>query len=260
MRLAAAILLAAAGGAFAQAPPRPAFDAFEVAVIKPAVQEPGRFIKMQSAHRFYAKGHTLKTLICAAYNVTPAAISGGPPWIDSERYDILAGTPGEVRPNLDEQMSMLRTLLTDRFKLSFERPRKIMSVYTLTVAKDGAKLKESTAPPDALPELINVVYPDHITLPARNATMAQFASLLQRGVLDRPVLDQTGLPGRYDFDLEWTQDESQFGGLLPRVERTDTSKPGLYTAMQEQLGLKLQPAKGPVDTIAVLRAEHPSEN
>jgi uncharacterized protein (TIGR03435 family) len=248
-------MLGAAVLAFAQKP-----DAFEVATIKLADPGPGRFMKMQSTHRFYAKGHTLKTLICGAYNLTPRAVSGGPGWIDSERYDIVAGTPGEGRPNLDEQMAMLRKLLSDRFQLTFHREEKQMSIYSITVAKGGSKLKESALPADGLPELINVVYPDHIKLPARNATIAQFASMMQRGVLDLPVVDQTGLTGRYDFDLEWAPDESQFGGQLRRATNPDESRPSLFAAMQEQLGLKMQTAKGPVSAIVVDRAERPSEN
>lgn len=118
-RLAVAALMAA--GLLAQAPVRrPAFDAFEVATIKPANPETrGRFIRMQTAQQFVARNHAVKTLIAAAYNLSLRAISGGPDWIDTERYDILAKTPGEVRPNLEEQMAMLRKLLEERFQLKF---------------------------------------------------------------------------------------------------------------------------------------------
>jgi len=116
LRLAAAVLLAS--GVFAQSPPtRPAFDEFEVATIKPTDLglQAGRFMRMQTAHQFVARNFALRGLVAAAYNLTPRAISGGPAWIDSERFDILAEAPGDVRPNLDEQMSMLRKLLIDRF-------------------------------------------------------------------------------------------------------------------------------------------------
>jgi uncharacterized protein (TIGR03435 family) len=120
---------------------RPKFDAFEVAAIKPTAPDwsGGRFIRMQSAHQFVARNHALKTLIAAAYNVSPKAISGGPSWIDSDHYDILAKAPGEVRPNLEEQMSMLRKLLADRFKLTFHREQKDMPIYALTVGKERPK-------------------------------------------------------------------------------------------------------------------------
>ncbi len=244
--------------------PRPAFDAFEVATIKPADPDyKGRFIRMQSAHQFVARNHALKTLIAAAYNISPKAIAGGPAWIESEHFDILAKAPGEVRPNLDEQMAMLRRLLTDRFKLAFHREEKDMSIFTLTVAKNGPKLKESAAsadaPPEGAPPLIFVIYPERVHLPARNATMAELASVMQRAALDRPVIDKTGLSGRYDFDLEWTPDDSQFGGSLGKPPASE-SKPGLFTALQQQLGLRMVATNGPVETIVVDRAERPSDN
>jgi len=258
----AVLVVIAVCGMLAQSPAgRPAFDAFEVATIKPAGPEVGRFIRMQSAHRFFAKNHTLKSLIGAAYNLTPRAISGGPAWVDSDRYDILAGTPGEVRPNPEEQMSMLRVRLADRFRLSFHRERKELPIYALTVAKGGSRLKDSKGTPDGLPDLVNVVFSDHILLPARNATMAQFAWMMQRAVVDRPVVDRTGLTGRYDFDLEWAHDETQFGGQLNRTASGDGPvRPDLFAAMRDQLGLRLEATKGPVDVFVIDRAERPSEN
>jgi uncharacterized protein (TIGR03435 family) len=261
---AVALLAVAAIPIFAQAQPaRPAFEAFEVATIKPAVDSPGRYIRMQSVNRFYAKGFTLKALVAAAYSLTPLAISGGAAWTDSGRYDILASTPGDIQPNLDEQMSMLRKLLTDRFQLTFHRESKELPVFAITAAKDGPKLKPSAAPPGTLPELINVIYPEekggvHVMLPARNATMMQFAAMMQRAVLDRAVVDNTGLSGTYDFDLEWTPDEGQFGGQMPRS--VESTKPSLFTAMQEQLGLRLEATRGPVQALVIDRVERPSEN
>jgi uncharacterized protein (TIGR03435 family) len=250
---------------FAQPPAsRAKSDAFEVATIKPAaIDSPGRYIRMQSVNRFYAKGFTLNALVAAAYSLSPRAISGGAPWTDADRYDILASTPGEAQPNLDEQMAMLRRLLTDRFQLAFHRESKELPVFAITVAKAGSKLKPSAAPPGTLPELINVIYPEekggvHVMLPARNATIVQFAAMMQRTVLDRSVVDQTGLPGTYDFDLEWTPDENQFGGSLPRS--VESTKPSLFVAMQEQLGLRLEATRGPVQSLVIDRVERPSED
>jgi uncharacterized protein (TIGR03435 family) len=168
---------------------------FEVATIKPMPPDfRARYYTMQGAHQFVAKGYTVRFLVSAAYNLPPRAISGGPAWIDVERYDILASTPGDTRPNLEQQMAMVRTLLAERFNLKFHTAPKEFPVYVLTVAKSGSKLKE-TATPDAQPMFTSTVYPgDRIVLPARNLTMSQFASTLQRAILDRPVLDKTGLP------------------------------------------------------------------
>jgi len=120
-------LLIVASGMFAQSPaPRPKSDEFEVATIKPTPPDPGgRWIRMQSTHQFAAKNHALKTLLAAAYNLSLQAISGGPAWVDSDRYDIVAKAPGEARPNLDEQMAMLRKLLAERFKLILHREQRI---------------------------------------------------------------------------------------------------------------------------------------
>jgi uncharacterized protein (TIGR03435 family) len=158
-------------------------------------------------------------------------------------------------------MRMLRKLLEERFHLTFHRERKEMPIYALTVAKGGPKLKEATvAPggPEGPPPLVFVLSPDGVTLPGRYASMAEFASVFQRAALDRPVVDRTGLTGRYDFDLEWTQDESQFGGALKAPEIP--TKPDLFAALQQELGLKLEATRGPVEAIVIDRAERPSEN
>ena len=246
-----------------QIPARPQFDEFEVATVKPTGPEPGgRWIRMQSADHFAAHNHAVRTLIAAAYDLSPQAVSGGPAWVDSDRWDILAKTPGQVRPNLEEQMAMLRQLLRARFQLAFHRQPKEFSIYTLTVAKGGAKLRGSTVSPDAAPDgpppLIFILSPAVVRLPARYTTMAEFASVLQRSPLDRPVVDQTGLSGRYDFELEFAPDENLWGGILPRPENSD--KPGLFKAIQEQLGLRLEATKGPVEALLIDHIERPSEN
>lgn len=256
-----ALVLATSGSLAQTPPPRPKFDAFEVATVKPVLSDAkaSRFIKMQGTNRFVEKDYTLKLLIAAAYDLNPRTISGGPGWIDSEHYDILAVTPGEIRPTRDEQMLMLRNLLTERFRLAFHREQKEFSIYTLSVAKGGPKLKASTAPPDDPAALISTVYPQHMLLPARNASMGELASLMQRAILDRPVVDKTGLSGKYDFDLNWAPDETQFGGDVP-TPSTETPAAPLFRAIQEQLGLKLEATRGPVAALVVDKAERPSAN
>lgn len=254
-------------GIFAQSPapspaaPRPKFDIFEVATIKPVESgaKSGRYITMQGVNRFVEKDYTLKLLIAAAYNLNPRTISGGPSWIESDHYDILAITPGEVLPTRDEQMSMLRSLLTDRFKLSFHREPKVFSIYQLEISRSGPKLKETAVPNDPPTVGPGVVYPQRIVLPARNASMGDLASLLQRAILDRPVVDKTGLSERYDFDLEWAPDETQFGGDVPSASADAPSAP-LFSAIQQQLGLRLVATRGPVEALVVDKAERPSAN
>jgi uncharacterized protein (TIGR03435 family) len=239
--------------------------AFEVATIKPVESDAkkGRYIVMQGVNRFVEKDYTLKLLIAAAYDLNPEAISGGPAWMESDHYDILALTPGDQRPGHEQQMAMLRTLLANRFGLAFHREPRVFSIYALGLAKGGAKLgsglKPSTVAATDPPQLISTVYPQKMVLPARNATMAEFVSLLQRAVLDRPVVDRTGLTGRYDFDLTWAPDETQFGGEVP-VAPADAQNPPFFTAIEQQLGLRLEATRGPIEALVVDRVQRPSAN
>ncbi|RXH56971.1 TIGR03435 family protein [Granulicella sibirica] len=246
----------------AQAPEeKPVENAFEVATVKPVAsdKQSGRYIKMDGDHRFVEKDYTLKLLIAAAYDISPKTISGGPSWVDSEHYDILALTPGDGRPSRDQQMAMLRTLLTERFKLGFHREEKEFAIYVLGVAKSGPKMKPSTGDPGAPAALVSTVYPNKVTLPARNASMPEFASLLRRAVMDRPVVDKTGLAGKFDFDLSWAPDDTQFGGDMPPMP-ADVAVPPLFVAMQEQLGLTLLATHGPLQALVIDQAEKPSAN
>jgi uncharacterized protein (TIGR03435 family) len=135
----------------------------------------------------------------------------------------------------------------------------VFSIYALEIAKNGPTLKESTASPDDPAKLINVVYRKKIVLPARNATMSEFASVMQRAILDRPVVDKTGLSGRYDFDLTWAPDETQFGGEV-RPAPEDAPSPPFFEAVQQQLGLRLEATRGPVEALVVDNVDRPSEN
>lgn len=235
--------------------------AFEVATIKPVESNPksARYIVMQGPHRFVEKDYTLKLLIAAAYNLNPKAVGGGPAWIESDHFDILALTPGEAQPTHDQQMAMLRTLLADRFKLAFHREPKVFSIYVLEIARGGSKLKPSTAEATEQPALISTVYPQRIVLPARNASISDFVSVMQRAILDRPVIDRTGLSGRFDFNLEWAPDESEFGGDVGAAP-SDAPIAPFFTAIQQQLGLRLEATRGPIETIVIDHAEHPTAN
>jgi uncharacterized protein (TIGR03435 family) len=254
-------VLLAGGGVCAQVPGQSAntTPTFEVATIKPVQSDvkASRFITMQGTNRFVAKDYTLKLLIAAAYNLSPKTISGGPEWVDTDHYDIVALTPGDTRPTQPEQMTMLRALLADRFKLTFHRQEKVFSIYLLKVGKGGPKLKESIAPASDPAQLISTVYPQHMHLPARNATMGDFAALLQRALLDRPVVDKTGLTERYDFDLDWAPDETQFGGEVPAAS-ADAQEPPFFTAIEQQLGLRIEATRGKVPAFVIDGVERPT--
>ena len=259
-------LLLCAAALFAQAPAaRPSFDAFEVATVKrtPNDWRGGRWMRMQTARQYVAHGYQMRVFVGAAYNLPPSAISGGPAWLDSDLYDVLAETPGGVRPGLDEQMKMVRALIVDRFRLKFHREDKEMPVYAFSVAKGGSKLRESApvTAPEGPPLLAFVIAPDAVRLPGRSATIAEMCTIFQRTALNRPVVDRTGLAGRYDFDLEFTPDESQFGGVI-KTESPDEAKrpPDLLSALQQQLGLRLDATRGTISTMVIDSIERPSEN
>ncbi len=253
------VFVLAAIGMPAQSP-RPRFDSFEVATVKatPPDWGKGRYLRMEGAE-FVGRNQTVHNLIENAYNLTARAILGGPAWVAADSYDILATTPGEIRPNLEEQMSMVRTLLADRFKLKFHREQKEFAIYALTVAKNGPKLKEATEPPGGQRPLIFYLSPKAVRLPGQDATMAELASAFQRAALDRPVVDKTGLAGRFDFDLEWTPEESQFSGAGLKGT-PESTQPDLFTAIQQQLGLRLEATRGPIEVLVIDHVERPSEN
>jgi uncharacterized protein (TIGR03435 family) len=178
----------------------------------------------------------------------------------TDRFDITAEPEGTGMPNDKQWRAALVKLLNDRFKLTLHHERKELSVYALTVLKTGNKLTKNDTNLNGLPALF---FRGPGVFPVRNATMADFAGTMQAVVLDRPVIDQTGLEGRYDFTLTWTPDETQFGGRggqVPPPADPANAPPGLFTAIQEQLGLKLESSKAPVDVVVIDRLEKPSEN
>ena len=233
--------------------------AFEVATIKPSKPETQGKGFLVQGRQFSTINTSLSDMITFAYGLHARQITGGPAWLEQDKYDVLAKPDGEGQPNGDQWKAMLQKLLADRFKLTFHRDKKELSVYAIVVVeKTGAKLTKSESNGNTIPALI---FRGLGNLPARNATMADFANVMQSAVLDRPVVDQTGLAGRFDFTLLWTPDQSQFGGLGVRVPApTDdpNAPPGLFTAIQEQLGLKLDSTKAPVDVLVVDRVEKPS--
>lgn len=256
-------VVVAASGLLAQSPaPRPASETFEVATVKrtPSDWGGGRWMRMQTAHQFVARGFQTRMLIAAAYNLPPRAVTGGPPWLDSDLFDILAEAPGAVRPPLDEQMAMVRALIGDRFRLKFHRVDKEFSVYAFSIAKGGVKMKESdpVTAPEGPPLFAFVIAPDVVRLPGRAVSMSEMSAVFQRTALDRPVIDRTGLTGRYDFDLEFVPDESLFGGMLKTPD--NPAKPSLFAALQDQLGLRLDATRGNVSTLVIDQIERPSEN
>lgn len=254
-------------------PPKPmAADAnpsFEVATIKPnnsgATQMQGLVIQ---GRKFLTRASSLEDLISFAYNVQTRQITGGPSWIASDRYDIEALPDAEGVPNAQQIRVMIQKLLADRFKLTFHKEQRDMPAYVLEVAKGGQKLTPNQSK-GQLPGLGFGPGAGGITMRAINATMGDFTGFLQIVVLDRPVVDRTGITGRYDLKCTFTPDDSQFNGHPPRLpppsggdaaSTADAAAPSLYEAMQQELGLKLTPEKTAVDVIAIDHVEKPSPN
>ncbi|NUQ29060.1 MAG: TIGR03435 family protein [Acidobacteriaceae bacterium] len=165
---------------------------------------------------------------------------------------------GEGQPNGDQWKSALRKFLVERFQLKFHSEDREMPVYLLEQAKGGSKLFKSEAPADG-PKGLN--FQGAGIFVARNATMLDFCGLLQETLLDRPVLDKTDLgDNRYDFKLTWQPDATQFGGRFANAPVFDQPRPDLYTALQEQIGLKATPTKAPAKVMVFEKFEKPSEN
>ncbi len=232
---------------------------FEVATIKPSRPEAqGKGIRVNGIH-FSSINISVNDLIGFAYGVHPRQIAGGPAWLASDRFDIDAKPDGEGQPNDRQLKIMVQKLLADRFKLAFRKEKKDLSVYALVVGKSGTKLTPNESDPNGLPGLGFRALGSMIV---RNASMADFASTMQGTVLDRPVVDQTSLPGRYDFTLNWTPDEFQFSRLgvkVPPVQE-NAPNPDLFTAIQQQLGLKFESSKLPAEILVIERAEKPEAN
>jgi uncharacterized protein (TIGR03435 family) len=234
--------------------------AFEVATIKPSNPDAkGKGILVRG-RQFSTLNTSLSDLITFAYGLHARQITNGPAWLEQDKYDLLAQPDGDGQPNDKQWRTMLQKLIADRFKLSFHQDKKELSVYAIVVVeKTGAKITKSAGDPNGLPGL---GFGRLGALTARNANMTDFAQLMQGAVLDRPVVDQTGLSGRFDFTLTWTPDQGQFAsfGGVPASAATDdpNAPPGLFTAIQEQLGLKLDSTKASADVIVIDRVEKPS--
>ena len=209
---------------------------------------------------YSATNVTLKVLISTAYNVREAQIFGGPAWIDSDRYDVEAKVEGSDvaslnRLNATERFAMLQQVLTDRFRLKTHWETRELPVYALVVAKNGAKFRPAK-PGDAGRPSEGSIYGKPGRIEAHSVPTVTLANLLthqNRELGSRIVLDRTGLQGTYDFTLQWTPEDGGTSG-----EAAENSGPSLFTALQEQLGLKLEPAKAPLQVLVIDHAEQPT--
>ena len=228
---------------------------FEVASIKatPANQYTGSS-GIKTGHGRLTGSHvTLKRCIIGAYTVGPSQIVGGPPWLDTDRFEIDAKAD---QPTNDDSVlnAMLQGLLADRFKLALHHETRMLEALVLEVAKGGPKLEKAESSEDSSTN--SSTSNGRASIQGGALTMDHFAWVLSR-TLNVPVVNQTGLDGAFNFKLEWSPDSDK--PVKPGETPPDTG-PSIYSALQQQLGLRLQLRKAPVDVLVIDHAEKPSEN
>ncbi len=208
---------------------------------------------------------SLSWLITMGYSMHANQVIGAPAWFDSERFDLLGrpDTPGQ--PSREQLKIMFRKLLADRFQLKFHLEKRELPAYTITVLKAGPKFEASTADPSVgLGVGFGLAPGGAVNFIVRNAPFASIANALQGNLLDRPVVDLTGLTGRYDFSVKFTPDPSQLAKVGPIPAGTNApdpdAPPDIYAAFQQQLGLKLESTKTAVDVMVIEKIQKPSDN
>jgi uncharacterized protein (TIGR03435 family) len=260
--------------------------AFEVASVRPNKSgDRGGSLRRQAGGYVNAVNMPLNTLITFAYQVPMFMLAGGPGWIANERFDLVAkldGDPPPVAPGSgsDPLMLAMRALLTDRFKLKVHRETREGDIYALVMARPGGNrgpaLKPSTQdcspqgiqarraapPPTASGGVVSVACGMQMA-PGRigfgGLPLLSFVNGLS-GQVERVVVDRTGLSGNWDFELTFAAERPAWLPPGEELPAADPTAPSIFTAIQEQLGLRLQAAKGPVDVLVIDHVERPNEN
>jgi uncharacterized protein (TIGR03435 family) len=237
------------------------FGQFDAVSIKPASPDARGGGFNISPGRLNGKNVNLKDLVKFAYDLHDYQLSGGMGWAETERYEVVAAFPADTTNT--QRAQMLQTMLADRFALTIHREPKEVAGYALIVGKNGAKLH---APEDQQHGMLMSRSPvtGQRTLHGTSATMADLASMLA-DILGRPVEDATALAGKFDFSMEWTPDPVSEvvlhkGGDVQPSPPGEQTGPTIFTALQEQLGLKLETKKLSVAAIVIDHAEKPSAN
>jgi len=196
---------------------------------------------------------TVQSMLLYAYTLHKSQLANAPDWIRTELWDAkgYADVPGQ--PSREQMQALVRKLLAERFGLVMHMEQRNSSVYMLTVAKGGAKMAASNGDPNGLSNESDRENGGLETMHAENLSMGELAGLLMRIALYRPAVDQTGLKGRYDFELRWTTDEAV-------ASAPTDAPPGLLTALPEQLGLRLEAVKAMADVLVVDKVERPGAN
>lgn len=247
------------------------FREFDVASVKPSKATSNFFRMAFTPDGVRIENGSLLMIIRAAYglfNSLDDKFLNIPSWAKTEKFNVEAKvSPADVEEykklTVEQRQLMMQALLADRFKLQAHRETKEQPVYLLAVAKSGSKLND--AKPDEGNEAGGSMKRSRDELEGMGVVMSQLVSALTQAA-SRTVVDRTGLTGRYNFTLHWTPDEEGAPVLKaadstqPANEAVTASGPSIFTAVQEQLGLRLEPAKGPVECLVIDHVEQPSEN
>jgi uncharacterized protein (TIGR03435 family) len=234
--------------------------AYEIVSIKPSESHNNGSSWQSMPDGFRLTGMPLESLVFSAYGIImESQVSGMPGWMGSDRYDIEAKVDADTaarweklsgKERQQQENPMMQSLLVDRCKLKAHQETKELPVYNLVIAKDGLKMKEAPADQGGMGTYTG----SEITA---KATSIENLALSLSGTVGRIIVDKTGLTARYDFTLKWAPDEA------PKIVNGESgvdAGPSIFTALQEQLGLRLVPAKGPVETLVIDHIEKPSAN
>ncbi len=269
MKLLPTSLLIVALIAVASAPAQQPEPAFEAATIKPNNTGDGMSLIRFPGVTVSMTNQSLKIMIMFAYQIRGFQLTGGPNWMDTSRFDVEAKASPEA--SMDQKRQMLQALLKDRFQLALHRETKELPIYNLVVAKGGLKiqpLKEGAcirpdpkqpgiAPGKNVQDYCGGMGSGPRMLQAGSATMAETATLLST-VVGRTVVDKTGVAGQFHYQISFAPVDPSASQNADATPASDL--PNFFTALQEQLGLRLDSAKGPVEVLVIDHAEKPSEN
>jgi uncharacterized protein (TIGR03435 family) len=245
-----------------QPPPKPkplASDdpAFEVASIKRSSPDArGRGVRVQGGS-ISIMNLPLSDILSFVYDLHAHQLIGLPAWATSENYDISAKAEGEGQPTQEQLKMMLRKLLAERFQLVVHDEQRELPVYTVNIAKGGPKISKN----DPKNATTGVIFRGPGSVLLNNVTIDDFCKMLQQNALDRPVINQTGISGKYDFSLVWSPPQlAAAPANLNALTPTADPPPDLYTAVQQQLGFRIDAAKLRIGVVVIDKVERPSDN
>ncbi|HVW07939.1 MAG TPA: TIGR03435 family protein [Bryobacteraceae bacterium] len=222
---------------------------FEIISIKPAntTDPTAGAVKLDPGERFTARSISAKVLMSIAFDLRPSEISGGPRWIIDDRFEVIAKGSGDEKLTADQIRPMVKGLLISRFRLRYHFEKKEVAAYGLVIAKGGSKLQKTSAP-DATPSLLISGDGTTSVITSIRSPLSRLAQTLQMQLGQR-VFDRTGLDGAFDYRL-----------LSAPVDAADSPAPSIFTALQDHLGLKLEPEKDSINAVVIDRIEKPSPN